>query len=215
VSDIVLNQNLNAEKNFQYSCEEYTKLLLGKEYVLLRREFRKFISKPSYLNKEAKNILITFGGSDPENYTEKIINYLKLNVNNGLLIKAILGPNNVHQKRIEEFIRVNHIPNAEIIFNPEDLIKLFLWSDIVISSSGTIVWEVLRLNKPILLIPIADNQILNSKELKDIYKPNIDYISIPENEDKILNFIENYKNLNSPLNYNYHTQDIINNIFNN
>jgi len=43
----------------------------GQEYFILRDEF--ILSDVKIVNSEVKNILITFGGVDPNNYTEKVI----------------------------------------------------------------------------------------------------------------------------------------------
>ena len=43
----------------------------GQEYFILRDEF--ILSEEKIVTSEVKNILITFGGVDPNNYTEKII----------------------------------------------------------------------------------------------------------------------------------------------
>ena len=40
-SDIVLNQNINADESLYQNREIYTKLLLGSSYTLLRQEFKK------------------------------------------------------------------------------------------------------------------------------------------------------------------------------
>src|SRR5690606_19588487 len=43
----------------------------GHKYFILRDEF--IYSNQKIINKEVRNILITFGGVDPNNYTEKVL----------------------------------------------------------------------------------------------------------------------------------------------
>lgn len=72
--DIIINRNIGAEKLY-YNTANNCKLLLGTKYCILRENF--INSDPIKINNEVKNILITFGGSDPTNTTPLILEYLK------------------------------------------------------------------------------------------------------------------------------------------
>ena len=71
-ADIVLNQNLHAEQ-LRYSCEPYTRLLLGTRYVLLRREFLRWQGWQREIPDIACKVLVTLGGSDPNIEIEELI----------------------------------------------------------------------------------------------------------------------------------------------
>ena len=83
-SDLVLNQNISADINIYSSREPYTQLLLGTEYTLLRRDFLKWREWKRLVIPNAYKILVTLGGSDPENVTLKVIQSLSLIQNNNL-----------------------------------------------------------------------------------------------------------------------------------
>lgn len=51
------------------------KICSGLEYVIIGQEYDDFV--PSIYEKREKNIVITFGGSDPQNITEKICFFIK------------------------------------------------------------------------------------------------------------------------------------------
>ena len=72
-ADIVLNQNIHANKELYQDKEPYVRLLLGTKYVLLRAEFLNWHGLKREIPKTARNILVTLGGSDPENVTLKVI----------------------------------------------------------------------------------------------------------------------------------------------
>jgi spore coat polysaccharide biosynthesis predicted glycosyltransferase SpsG len=46
--------------------------MLGPEYALLRREFRR-VNPRSAVNQVAKRLLVSFGGSDPDGLTAKAL----------------------------------------------------------------------------------------------------------------------------------------------
>jgi spore coat polysaccharide biosynthesis predicted glycosyltransferase SpsG len=75
-ADVVLNQDMNAEECLYRSREPYTRLLLGPEYVCLRREFRRLPRVPRQSNGAACKLLVTLGGSDPGNVSELVIQSL-------------------------------------------------------------------------------------------------------------------------------------------
>ena len=70
-ADIVLNQDPIAEARLYDRREPYTRPLLGTQYTFLRREFRRHAQASRQIPAVARRLLITLGGSDPDNVTEK------------------------------------------------------------------------------------------------------------------------------------------------
>lgn len=165
VSDIVLNQNLNADKIFNYSCEPYTKLLLGTKYILLRREFLKERNWRKEFNKNCKNVLITMGGSDPQNNTEKILSAIN-NIEKKLNIKIVLGADYNSFERIKTLSRSSK-HQIEQFMNIKNMVPIMKWADLAITSAGSTVWELAYLQTPIITGIIADNQKFVAQQLED------------------------------------------------
>ena len=155
-ADIVLNQNLNAER-LHYSCEPYTRLLLGTHYVLLRREFLAWRDWRREIPEVAQRVLVTLGGGDPENHTLKVIQALQEVDVPGLEATVVIGACNPHANGLEATIRRSRIP-VRLVHNAQNVPELMAWADVAISSSGTTVWELLSLVTPILVVVLAGNQ---------------------------------------------------------
>ncbi len=154
--DILLNQNIHAEK-LNYSAEPNTKLLLGTKYVLLRREFlgRKVVTRE--IPKIAKRVLITMGGSDPENITLKVIQAIKeLNLND-IEVAIVIGPDNPHADIIKEEISLSPFP-FNIFSHVKDISELMCWADLAISAGGSTSWELAFMGVPNIVIYFAENQ---------------------------------------------------------
>jgi UDP-2,4-diacetamido-2,4,6-trideoxy-beta-L-altropyranose hydrolase len=164
VSDIVLNQNMNAEKVFNYSYESYTKLLLGIKYVLLRREFRNLRGWEREIKKNCENILITMGGSDSGNLTLKILNILEFISDDIFNIRIILGPEFKNDFSINKLMKGSR-HRIEILRNVEDMSGSIKWCDLAISAAGSTVWEMTIFDTPLMLFPQALNQKLIADEL--------------------------------------------------
>ncbi len=150
-SDVVLNQNIGSEK-LSYSSEKYTKLLLGSKYVMLRDEIIKEKNKEF---NTAHNVLITFGGTDNNNFTLKILKILNSRFNE-LKYLVITGPLNPFYKEIEKYS--NNHQNVSVFKSPENMAEIYLKSDIAISAGGSSCYELAYNGIPNLIITIAKNQ---------------------------------------------------------
>lgn len=167
VSDIVLNQNLNAESIYTYSCDENTRILSGLDFVLLRREFRNSLKWKREINQECKNILITIGGSDPRKITPQILRVLESAETKKLNLRVIIGANS---KIIDEItdISLDSKHKIEFFVNIGNIEEHMKWCDLAISAAGSTVWELMAYKTPMVLFVSADNQINISNQLKSL-----------------------------------------------
>src|ERR1700674_102554 len=74
-ADLIVNPNLDDDGEPYRKRGATARLLMGPSYVLLRREFRKGAKKRE-IRQTGNRILVTLGGSDPENLTPKIADAL-------------------------------------------------------------------------------------------------------------------------------------------
>jgi len=162
-ADIVLNQNLHAEQ-LQYSCEPYTRLLLGTTYVLLRREFLAWKDWKRQIPEVAQRVLVTMGGGDPGNYTLNVIQALQKVDAPDLDVTVVIGASNPHVDVLEAAARQSHIP-IHLIRNEKNMPELMAWADVAISGGGSTVWELAFMSVPGIILVWADNQRLIAKEL--------------------------------------------------
>src|SRR2546423_3259746 len=72
-ADLVLNQNKQAKESLYSARDSHTRLLLGPEYCLLRREFKRWRGWKREIASVGHKVLVTMGGSDPDNATEIVI----------------------------------------------------------------------------------------------------------------------------------------------
>src|SRR5258708_7389634 len=72
-ADIVLNQNAHAREAFYPSRDASTRLLLGPRFAMLRREFTAWRGWSRETSAVARRVLVTMGGSDPDNITERVV----------------------------------------------------------------------------------------------------------------------------------------------
>ena len=104
------------------------------------------------------------GGTDPNNYTLKVIEQINSLINN-IIVYIIIGKSNNNIESIKKFIKNKN--NYIILFdlNYDDLINLYMDIDICIGSLSITAYERLYMNIPQICLKIIDNQ--NIQQLKE------------------------------------------------
>jgi len=149
LADIVINslyENSYPPKNHYY----------GYKYVCLREEF--YIFPPKNVNKKVEQILVTFGGTDPNNLTLRSIRAISSLDLKNVSINIVLG---LGYKKKQELLRyVNKLVSMGFKIcvkeNVRMMAKEMYTADIVITSNGRTVYEVAAMGVP--CISIAQNE---------------------------------------------------------
>lgn len=177
--DYYLNQNVinkKIKKNINIKSSR-TPLFLGSKYALLHKNYNYYYKKKEKKNS-LKKILISFGGTDEENLSEKILNLLVCKKYNKLEIQAVIPD----LKKINLLKnKYKNYKNIKIIRRVDSLAKIIYNSDLIIGSAGSTSLERICLFKPSLAFCLTNNQKLLFNQLKkknliidggDIYKLN-------------------------------------------
>jgi UDP-2,4-diacetamido-2,4,6-trideoxy-beta-L-altropyranose hydrolase len=162
-ADIVLNQNIQSEE-LCYSCEPYTKLLLGTQYALLRQEFLKWKGWKREFPEDAQKVLVTMGGSDPDNVSLRVIQALK-RIDAPMEVSVVVGPTNPHLESIQNELSLT--PFAfELLSSVENMPDLMARADVALCAGGSTCWELAFMGLPGLIFVLAENQARVARVLK-------------------------------------------------
>jgi UDP-2,4-diacetamido-2,4,6-trideoxy-beta-L-altropyranose hydrolase len=134
---IVINPSIYGDR-LNYPKKEGVMYLLGKQYIILRKEFWNVPKKK--INKHIKNVLITFGGTNQQDLAKTIAKYLEDKFSFNI---SIVEPNKN--------------------FTAKDMLKLMLKADLCISGGGQTTYELARVGVPTIGICFAENQLNNLK----------------------------------------------------
>ena len=157
-ADWVLNQNISAREELYAKRSPDTKLLLGPKFAMLRKEFLAYKGWQREVAPVAKKILVTLGGSDPDNVTLKVIQVL---IDLDMHAKVVIGGSNPHLREIENFIQGQNDSAAfiEVIVNASNMPELMAWADLALAAGGSTAWELAFMGLPSLFVILAENQI--------------------------------------------------------
>jgi UDP-2,4-diacetamido-2,4,6-trideoxy-beta-L-altropyranose hydrolase len=154
-ADLVVNQNVGAERLPYAADGDETEFLLGSRYAVLRPEFRsRKISRPT--GRPLQNVLITFGGADPSGLTERAIRACQ--GISGLAVRVIVGPLNPNGKRIRATLQETGV-RAKICTAVRDMTGAMAWADVALTAAGQTCWEMAHLGLPSLAVAVAENQM--------------------------------------------------------
>ena len=143
---LIVDASLDPLKYTPYNV----KILKGYKYAILRKDFLTNNSK-KIISNNLTQILLTFGGSDPRNLTDKILNIIP---SKEFEIDVIIGPgyNKSQNLKINKNIRIHTSPCAK------DIVNLVLKADLAITSGGQTLFEIAKLGLPAIVIKAAENQ---------------------------------------------------------
>ena len=117
----------------------------GQDYFILRDEF--FYFKNEKEIKSVKEILITFGGVDPNNYTKKVLasiyNYC---LENNIKINVIAGFGYQNYDSLSPFSEIN------IHTNISNISDYMYQCDLIFTSAGRTVYEIASIGTPAIVL---------------------------------------------------------------
>lgn len=157
VDDLVINPNGHAAPDLYRDRADHTRLLLGTEYALLRREFRNWQGPPRSFPAAPRRILVTLGAADPNNVTADVIAGLELALSTGTELVVVVGGSNPHADAIAA--RAQRLPACRLIRDAaEDMSGLMAAADLAVCAGGSTMWEMAFMGPPFIPVVIAGNQ---------------------------------------------------------
>jgi UDP-2,4-diacetamido-2,4,6-trideoxy-beta-L-altropyranose hydrolase len=164
-ADVILNQNIGVGSNDYRDCAPDARVLAGLDYVLLRREFVGSMATRYGLDLQSKacssihpqKVLITLGGSDPQNLSPILVEALAELVEPfGLQVRLLVGSSNPHWQRL--LILADKRPWLTVLKDVFGMGEQYVWADLAIVGGGSTNWELCRFGIPRLVIVLAENQ---------------------------------------------------------
>jgi UDP-2,4-diacetamido-2,4,6-trideoxy-beta-L-altropyranose hydrolase len=161
-SDLVLNQNAHARPALYPSQDRSTRLMLGPRFAMLRREFASWRGWKREIPAMARRVLVTMGGSDPDNVTEHVVQAILAEPS--LKATVVVGGSNPHLPKLRGLV-TGAQRDVQLVENVTNMPELMANSDVAISGAGTTSLEMCFLGLPALLIVLAGNQRPAAEEL--------------------------------------------------
>ena len=122
-------------------------IFIGHKYYILKDEF--YFQPTKIVTPEVTNVLLTFGGTDPNNLTEKVLDAVLASGYAGR-IDVILGLGYPDKAGIIEKYEFNN--NVQIYTTVNNISDFMLKADIIFTSAGRTMYEVCSVGTPCICI---------------------------------------------------------------
>ena len=137
------------------------KLYIGFKYFILKKEFTDNSQKK--IKNKVPKILISLGGSDPDNHTLIFLKLLlKLKISEVFQITILLGPGFAYHDELQNFIKIKNLV-IDIVSNPFKVSKVFKSIDLGIISFGVTAYELAAIGVPALYFCRTKDHELSSR----------------------------------------------------
>lgn len=142
--DLILNTNPGASPD-SYPGVGTERLLIGTRYLLLRREFTS-CERDRNFPDVAKRILVTLGGTDPDNLAPRIVQALDRSLAQDVQLTVVAGAG---YPKLQE---LQHVRSARvrILVNPSNMPQIIAATDLAIIAAGGTLWELLYMGCAVL-----------------------------------------------------------------
>lgn len=162
--DLLLNQNPYAsEKLYDDRTSSISQqMLLGSKYILLRRLYKNH--ERQELNPEPPpiNVLVSFGGADPDGATKTILKYLQgcENLTDEIVVVAGSGCDD-----LDTINALSKKLSADLFVDVENMKNLLSRVDLAICGGGSINYELAYMGVPTINLVLSENQVKLSRYL--------------------------------------------------
>ena len=139
---------------YEHEIGEQENIFTGHKYYILKDEF--YFQPQKIITQKVNNVLITFGGTDPNNFTEKVIDSI-LATNFDGRINVIVG---LGYEGLEELIDKYEINQSiQIYKNVSNISEFMFKADIVFTSAGRTMYEICSLGVPTICLCQNDREV--------------------------------------------------------
>ena len=136
---------------------------LGPKYIVLNSVYSKEHKKKKATHKRVKHILISFGGTDPENLTLKTLQAINEKIPENVEIDVILGPSYKKEETLSPWAESEQV---KFITDVDDLSSFLLNADVAVLSGGVTMFEALCLGVPTVVIAENKAQSKNARKME-------------------------------------------------
>jgi spore coat polysaccharide biosynthesis predicted glycosyltransferase SpsG len=139
---------------YEHEIGEQDNIFTGHKYYILKDEF--YFQPQKIITQSVNNVLITFGGTDPNNFTEKVLESL-LAANFDGKINVIVG---LGYEGVEELVEKYGYKNTiQIYKNVSNISEYMFKADIIFTSAGRTMYEICSLGVPTICLCQNDREV--------------------------------------------------------
>jgi UDP-2,4-diacetamido-2,4,6-trideoxy-beta-L-altropyranose hydrolase len=164
---VLLDQNyyVDADTRYEGLVPAGCATLLGPGFALLRPEFLAARHRLRTRDGKVRRILVSFGGSDPGNLTQKTMLALNALGTTEARCDILVGGSNPNRDRIRQLCERD--PRFAYHCQVDNMAELVASADLGLGAGGATTWERCFLGLPTITIALAENQVRTTVDLSE------------------------------------------------
>ena len=123
---------------------------VGEQYYIASKLFSFY--EPIKIREKVSDVFISFGGADPQNYTDRLLEIVKNEKYRAYRFHVVIGRAKLNAAALLEY---NRVPNIEVLYDINDMPRVMSQCDIAVTSRGRTGYELAVLGVP--TIAMAQN----------------------------------------------------------
>lgn len=131
--------------NALYNESKFPHVKVGYRYYIPNKTFMFY--EPVSIRERVERVFISFGGADPQNYTDRLLKVICKPEYKDFHFTVVLGRAKEH---IEELVKYNKYDNIEVFYDVSNMPELMTSCDIGITSRGRTGYELCMLGIPVI-----------------------------------------------------------------
>lgn len=140
---------------FDVRAERGSRDLMGSKYVILNKQFEKYADLKRNVSAEVKQVLLSFGGTDPNRILPRVLQAFKQITAIRLKIYAVLGNSGMAMPQHEVHAYPHEVTFIEQLPHLADV----LWeADVAVISGGMTLFEACSLGTPVITVNQVHDQ---------------------------------------------------------
>jgi UDP-2,4-diacetamido-2,4,6-trideoxy-beta-L-altropyranose hydrolase len=167
--DLLLDQNFANPLHARYDASRSAgaEVLIGPRFALLRSEFARL--RPHALTRRdgtLRQLLVTMGGSDPDDETSKVLTGLQKFRGRNWSVDVVVGGANPNRRSVETACA--RLPTAQLHVDTGHMAELMVRADCAIGAGGSTTWERCCMALPALVTVLSADQQTIAESLAGI-----------------------------------------------
>lgn len=136
--------------NALYGKTDLRQVYSGEKYYISGKLFMFY--EPIEIKDKVENVFISFGGADPQNYTDRLLQIVTKAEYQNYHFTVVLGR---AKENVEELLEYNKYSNIDVLYDVKNMPELMSQCDVAITSRGRTGYELAMLGIP--TIAMAQN----------------------------------------------------------
>ena len=129
--------------NALYHDGDLPQVKAGEKYYISGKTFMFY--DPITINETVKKVFISFGGADPQNYSDRLLNIISKDEYKGYQFVVVLGR---AKYNVDSLMEYNKYDNIEVLYDVSNMPEIMASCDIGITSRGRTGYELAMLGIP-------------------------------------------------------------------